>query len=83
MLNSANGGAADTAVAGARALFRQSNGERLTAEEIQRLVERADSDKLRRARERHLTSASWKGNGKKNPDRFRGFGFRKKSRGSR
>ena len=71
MLNSANGGAADTAVAGARAealmaevvalraillnvMFKQSNGERLTAEEIQRLVERADSDKLRRARERHL-----------------------------
>jgi hypothetical protein len=33
-------------------LFRQSNGERLTAEEMQRLVDRADSDKLRKARER-------------------------------
>jgi hypothetical protein len=64
-------GAADTAVAGARAealmaevvalrtillnlLFKQSNGERLTAEEMQRLIERADSDKLRKARERLL-----------------------------
>jgi hypothetical protein len=71
MLNSANGGAADAAVAGARAealmaevvalrtillnlLFKQSNGERLTAEEVQRLIERADSDKLRKARERLL-----------------------------
>jgi hypothetical protein len=55
MLNSANGGAADTAAC-ARAetlmaevvalrtillnvLFRQSNGERLTAEEMQRLID--------------------------------------------
>ena len=35
-------------------LFRQSNGERLTADEMQRLVDRADSDKLRKARERLL-----------------------------
>jgi hypothetical protein len=35
-------------------LFRQSNGERLTAEEMQRLVDRADSDKLGKARERLL-----------------------------
>jgi hypothetical protein len=34
-------------------LFKQSNGER-TAEEMQRLIERADSDKLRKARERLL-----------------------------
>jgi hypothetical protein len=71
MLTSANGGAAETAVAGARAealmaevvalraillnvLFKQSNGERLTAEEMQRLIDRADSDKLRKARERLL-----------------------------
>ena len=33
-------------------MFKQSNGERLTAEEMQRLIERADSDKLRKARER-------------------------------
>src|SRR6266849_5635750 len=35
-------------------LFKQSNGERLTAEEMQRLIDRADSDKLRKARERLL-----------------------------
>ena len=35
-------------------MFKQSNGERLTAEEMQRLVDRADSDKLRKARERLL-----------------------------
>jgi len=78
MLNSANGGAADTAVGGARAealmaevvalraillnvLFRQSNGERLTAEEMQRLIERADSDKLRKARERLLQAQESEG----------------------
>jgi hypothetical protein len=71
LLNGAKGGAADSAVVGARAealmaevvalraillnvLFKQSNGERLTAEEMQRLVDRADSDKLRKARERLL-----------------------------
>jgi hypothetical protein len=35
-------------------LFKQSNGERLTAKEMQRLIDRADSDKLRKARERLL-----------------------------
>jgi hypothetical protein len=81
MLNSANGVAAETAVAGSRAealmaevvalraillnvLFRQSNGERLTAEEMQRLIDRADSDKLRKARERLLQAQSQKGSGK-------------------
>jgi hypothetical protein len=81
MLNSANGGAADTAVAGAGAealmaevvalraillnvLFKQSNGERLTAEEMQRLIERADSDKLRKARERLLQAQESEGQGK-------------------
>ena len=34
--------------------FNQSNEERLTAEEMQRLIDRADSDKLRKARERLL-----------------------------
>ena len=38
-------------------LFKQSNGERLTAEEMQRLIERADSDKLRKARERLAQAA--------------------------
>jgi hypothetical protein len=77
MLNSANGGAADTA-AGARAealiaevvalraillnvLFKQSNGEWLTAEEMQRLIDRADSDKLRKARERLLQAQESEG----------------------
>jgi hypothetical protein len=33
-------------------LFKQANGERLTTEEMQRLIDRADSDKLKKARER-------------------------------
>ncbi len=33
-------------------VFKQANGERLTSEEMQRLIERADSDKLKKARER-------------------------------
>ena len=33
-------------------LFKQANGERLTPEEMQRLIERADADKVRKARER-------------------------------
>jgi len=33
-------------------LFKVANGERLTAEEMQRLIDRADSDKVRKARER-------------------------------
>ncbi len=86
MLNSANGGAADTA-AGARAealmaevvalrtilinvLFRQSNGERLTAEEMQRLIDRADSDKLRKARERLLQAQESEGQRKEKSRSF-------------
>jgi hypothetical protein len=42
-------------------LFRQSNGERLTAEEMQRLVDRADSDKFRKARERLLQAQESEG----------------------
>ena len=42
-------------------LFRQSNGERLTAEEMHRLVDRADSDKLRKARERLLQAQESEG----------------------
>jgi hypothetical protein len=45
-------------------LFKQSNGERLTAEEMQRLIERADSDKLRKARERLLQAQESEGQGK-------------------
>jgi hypothetical protein len=33
-------------------LYRQANGERLTAEEMQRLIERADADKIKKAVER-------------------------------
>ena len=33
-------------------LFKQANGERLTPEEMQRLIDRADSDKVHKARER-------------------------------
>ena len=33
-------------------LFKQANGERLTTEEMQKLINRADSDKLKKARER-------------------------------
>lgn len=33
-------------------LFKQSNGQRLTAEEMQSLIDRADSEKFKKARER-------------------------------
>ena len=33
-------------------LFRQANGQTLTAEEMQGLIDRADSEKVRKARER-------------------------------
>jgi hypothetical protein len=33
-------------------LFKQANGQTITAEEMQRLIDRADSDKLKKARER-------------------------------
>ena len=33
-------------------LYKQVNGERLTAEEMQRLIERADADKIKKAVER-------------------------------
>ena len=36
-------------------LFKQAKGEPLTAEEMQRLIDRADSDKLRKAREGSTT----------------------------
>jgi hypothetical protein len=35
-------------------LFKLANGQPLTAGEMQRLIDRADSDKLRKARERLL-----------------------------
>jgi hypothetical protein len=33
-------------------LFRQANGQTLTAEEMQGVIDRADSEKVRKARER-------------------------------
>jgi len=33
-------------------LYKLANGQELTAEEMQRLIDRADADKLRKARER-------------------------------
>lgn len=38
-------------------LFKLVNGEKPTAEEMQRLIDRADSDKLRKARERLAQAA--------------------------
>lgn len=42
-------------------LFKQANAQTLTAEEMQRLIDRADSDKLRKARERLLQAQGSKG----------------------
>jgi hypothetical protein len=38
-------------------LFKLANGQTLTAEDMQRLIDRADSDKLRKARERLAQAA--------------------------
>jgi hypothetical protein len=43
------------------ALFKLANGQTLTAEEVQRLIDRADSDKLRKARERLLQAQESEG----------------------
>ncbi len=42
-------------------LFKLANGEKPTAEEMQRLIDRADSDKLRKARERLSRAAGPEG----------------------
>jgi hypothetical protein len=42
-------------------LFKLANGEKPTAEEMQRLIDRADSDKLRKARERLAQAAESEG----------------------
>jgi hypothetical protein len=42
-------------------LFKLANGEKPTAEEMQRLIDRADSDKLRKARERLAQAAKSEG----------------------
>jgi hypothetical protein len=41
-------------------LFKQANGQTLTAEEMQRLIDRADSDKLTTARERLAQTSYWR-----------------------
>ena len=53
-------------VVGARAilpnvLFKLANGKSLTVDEMQRLIDRADSDKLRKARERLLQAQESEG----------------------
>jgi hypothetical protein len=42
-------------------LFKLANGEKPTAEEMQRLIDRADSDKLNKARERLAQAAESEG----------------------
>jgi hypothetical protein len=42
-------------------LFKQANGEKPTAEEMQRLIDRADADKLKKARERLAQAADSEG----------------------
>jgi hypothetical protein len=51
-------------------LFKLANGQTLIAEEMQRLIDRADSDKLRKAREGSCRHKSQKDKGKRNPGRF-------------
>jgi hypothetical protein len=44
-------------------LFKLANGEKPTAEEMQRLIDRADSDKLKKARERLAQARESEGQG--------------------
>jgi hypothetical protein len=44
-------------------LFKLANGQTLTAEEMQRLIDRADSDKLKKARERLAQAAEGRSEG--------------------
>jgi hypothetical protein len=44
-------------------LFKVSNGQRLTEEEMQRLIDRADSDKRKKARERLAQARESEGQG--------------------
>jgi hypothetical protein len=93
MLNSANGGAAETAVTGAGAealmaevvalctillnvLFKQSNGERLTAEEMQRLIDRGRFGQVKEGAGSALAGARVRrATERKILIFFRGFGF--------
>ena len=73
MLGSANGQPAEAGVEAVMAevvalraillnvFFKQAKEEPLTAEEMQRLIDRADSDKLKKARERLEQASSSKG----------------------
>jgi hypothetical protein len=69
-LSSASGGTAQQALMAElvalraillNVLFKLANGEKPTAEEMQRLIDRADSDKLKKARERLAQAAESKG----------------------
>ena len=42
-------------------LFREANGEMLTAEQMQTLIDRADANKLKKAAERLLQGSKWAG----------------------
>jgi hypothetical protein len=44
-------------------LFKLANGQTLTAEEMQRLIDRADSDKLKKARDRLAQARESQGQG--------------------
>jgi hypothetical protein len=48
-------------------LFKLANGEKPTAEEMQRLIDRADSDKLKKARERLVQAAESEGQPEQKP----------------
>jgi hypothetical protein len=54
-------------------LFKLANGESLIADEMQRLIDRADSDKLRRRGSVSCRRKRQKENGKNNPDHFSWF----------
>src|SRR5215469_9899353 len=42
-------------------LFKEANGERLTPEQMQTLIDRADADKLKKAAERLRQASKWVG----------------------
>jgi hypothetical protein len=58
-------------------LFRQANGKTLTAQEMQGLIDRADSGKLKKARERLGKAAEPEMQPKESRNHFRGSGFHK------
>ena len=64
-------------------LFKLANGETLTEEGMQRLIDRADSDKLRKARERLLQAQESEGQRKEKCSSFFVVSGSIESRGSR